>query len=191
VPWLIAAGPMATDAHLAAWQLVARTAVQASALEWQLIVAGSGPRRADAEDLFRGSPRRLDRHVALAAPEDLTALLASGDLFLWPFDDAEGASTVLEAQAAGLAVIGPRSLTMLDAVANGQTGMLVKPDNVASFVNAVTFLLRHPEFRRTFAQKAPQWVGANFDINVVAPRLSDALRQVSDGFHSGGRRTLA
>jgi len=191
VPWLIAAGPTSTDTHLGVWQLVARAAVQASTLDWQLIVAGNGPRRADAEDLFRGSPRRLDRHVALAGPEDLTALLATGDIFLWSFDDSEGSSTVLEAQAAGLPVIGPRSSSMLDVVANGQTGMLAKPDNVASFANAVTFLLRHPDFRRGFAQKAPQWVGANFDINVVAPRLSDALRRVSEAFHAGGQRTLA
>jgi len=191
VPWLIAAGPIATEAHREVWQLVARTAVQAANLDWQLIVATSGPHQGEAEDLFRGSPRRLDRHVALAGPEDVTALLASGDIFLWPFDDAEGSATVLEAQAAGLAVIGPRNSSMLDVVANGQTGMLAKPGNIASFANAVTFMLRHPDFRRGFAQKAPQWVGANFDVNVVAPRLSDALRRVSDAFRSGERRTLA
>jgi glycosyltransferase involved in cell wall biosynthesis len=191
VPWLIAAGPVSTDVHLEVWHLVARAAVQASNLDWQLIVAASGPRRTEAEDLFRGLPRSLDRRVALGGPEDLTALLASGDIFLWPFDDTEGAVTALEAQAAGLAIIGPRSSSMLDVVANGQTGMLAKPDNIASFANAVTFMLRHPDFRRGFAQKAPQWVSANFDINVVAPRLSDALRRVSDAFRPGGQRTLA
>jgi glycosyltransferase involved in cell wall biosynthesis len=191
VPWLIAAGPMSTDAHLESLQAVARAAVLASTLDWQLIVVGAGPRRADVEGLFRAAPRRLDRHVAVATPEDLTAILVSGDVFLWPFADEECSLTVLEAQAAGLAVVGPRSSAMLDVVADGRTGMLTKPDNFASFANAVTFLLRQRDFRRTFAQKAPQWVSANFDINVVAPQLSDAICRVGDAHRSRQPRTPA
>jgi len=191
VPWLIAAGPMSTDAHLDSLRIVARAAVLASNLDWQLIVAGAGTRRADVNGLFGGSPRRLDRHIAIATPEDLTAILVCGDLFLWPSADEEFSPIVIEAQAAGLAVVAARSSAMLDVVANGQTGMLTKPNNDASFTNAVTFLLRQPDFRRTFAQKAPQWVGANFDINVVAPQLSDAIGRVSDAFRSRQPRTPA
>ncbi len=191
VPWLIAAGPMSSDAHLDSFRVVARAAVLASALDWQMIVAGAGSRRAEVDGLFRGSPRGLDRHIAVATPEDLTAILVCGDLFLWPFADEEFSPTVLEAQAAGLAVVGPRSSAMLDVVANGQTGVLTKPNNDASFTNAVTFLLQQPNFRRTFAQKAPRWVSSNFDINVVAPRLSDAIRRVSDAFRSRQPRTPA
>jgi glycosyltransferase involved in cell wall biosynthesis len=91
----------------------------------------------------------------------------------------------------GLAVVGPRSSAMLDVVANGQTGMLTKPGNEASFTNAVTFLLRQPDFRRTFAQKAPQWVSTNFDFNVVAPQLNAAILRVSDAFRSRQPRTPA
>jgi glycosyltransferase involved in cell wall biosynthesis len=191
VPWLIAAGPMSTAAHLDSLAIVARAAVMASNLDWQLIVAGAGSRRAEVDGLFRGSPHRLDRHVAVATPEDVTAILACGDVFLWPFVEEEFSPTVLEAQAAGLAVVGPRSPAMLDVVANGQTGMLTKPNNDASFTNAVTFLLRQPEFRRSFAQKGPQWVGTNFDINVVAPQLSDAICRVSDAFRAHQPRTPA
>jgi glycosyltransferase involved in cell wall biosynthesis len=182
---------MSTDAHLDSLRIVARTAALASNLDWQLIVAGFGTRRADVDGLFRSSPRRSDRHIAIAAPEDLTAILVSGDLFLWPFTDEEFSLTALEAQAAGLAVVGPRCSALLDIVANGQTGMLTKPNNDASFANAVTFLLRQPDFRRTFARKAPQWVSANFDIGVVAPRLSETIGRVSDDFRSRQSRTPA
>jgi glycosyltransferase involved in cell wall biosynthesis len=191
VPWLVAAGPMSTDAHLNSFRIVARAAVMASNLDWQMIVAGTGPLRTEVDSLFQGSPHRLDRHIAIATPEDLTAILVCGDLFLWPFAAEEFSPTVLEAQAAGLAVVGPRSSAMLDVVANGQTGMLTKPDNDASFTNAVTFLLRQPDFRRTFAQKAPQWVSTNFDFNVVAPQFNDAIRRVSDAFRSRQPRTPA
>ena len=88
-PWLIAAGPMSNDAQLDSLRLVARTAALASNLDWQLIVAGAGSRWADVDGLFRGSPRRLDRQIVIATPADLTAILVSGDLFLWPFADDE------------------------------------------------------------------------------------------------------
>lgn len=191
VPWLVAAGPASTDAHLESLQVVARAAVLASTLDWQLIVAGAGPRRAEVEGLFRAAPRRLDRHVAVATAEDLTAVLVSGDVFLWPFADDALPPTVLEAQAVGLPIVGPRTSAMLDIVADGQTGMLTKPNNAASFTNAVTFLVRHGDFRRTFAQKAPQWVNANFDFNVVAPRLSGTLDRVADAYRSRQPGTTA
>jgi glycosyltransferase involved in cell wall biosynthesis len=191
VPWLIAAGPMSTDAHLESFRAVARATVLASTLDWQMIVAGAGSRRAEVENLFGVAPRRLDRHIAIATPEDLTAIIASGDMFLWPFVDDEFSPTVLEAQAAGLAVVAPRSTAMLDVVANGQSGMLTKPNNDASFTNAITFQLRQPDFRRAFAQRAPQWVSGNFDINVVAPLLSDAIDRVRDAFRSRQPRTPA
>jgi glycosyltransferase involved in cell wall biosynthesis len=182
---------MSNDAQLDSLRLVARTAALASNLDWQLIVAGAGSRWADVDGLFRGSPRRLDRQIVIATPADLTAILVSGDLFLWPFADDEYSLIVLEAQAAGLAVVAPRSSAMLDIVANGETGMLVKPNNDASFANAVTFLLRQPDFRRTFARKAPQWVSANFGINVVAPLLSDAIRRISNEYRSRQPQTPA
>jgi glycosyltransferase involved in cell wall biosynthesis len=191
VPWVIAAGPMSTDAHLESWRLLAHAAAAAANLDWQLIVAGAGPRRADVEGLFLGSSRRLDRHVAIATRDDLSAILVSGEAFLWPFADDEPAPTVLEAQAAGLPVVGPRSPAMLDIVANGQTGMLAKLDNAASFANALVFLLRHPGFRRTFAQKAPRWVSAHFDIKVVAPQLSDAISRVGENYRTRPPRTSA
>jgi glycosyltransferase involved in cell wall biosynthesis len=80
---------------------------------------------------------------------------------------------------------------MLDVVANGHTGVLTKPNNDASFANAVTFLLQHPNFRRTFTQKASRWASSNFDINVVAPQLSDAICRVSDAFRSRQPHTPA
>lgn len=191
LPWLIAAGPMSTDAHLEAFRTVARATVLAGTLDWQMIVAGAGSRRAEVEELFGVAPRRSDRHVAVATPEDLSAIIASGDMFLWPFLDDEFSPTVLEAQAAGLAVVAPRSIPMLDVVANGQSGMLTKPNNDASFTNAITFQVRQPDFRRSYAQRAPQWVSTNFDFSVVAPLVSDAIDRVRDTFRSRQPRTPA
>lgn len=189
-PWVIAAGPMATGPQVDSFRAVARAMALAVTVDWQLIVAGAGPRRGDIENIFRAAPRRLDRHVSITSPEELSTLLAAGDLFLWPSIDEHLSPTAVEAQAAGLAVVGSRSGAMLDIVADGETGMLTKPDNGASFANAVSFLLRQPDFRREFSKKAPKWAGANFDISVVAPRLDAVLRRIKNDFRGGEPRTM-
>ena len=182
IPWLIAAGPMSSARDVDSFRLVARAVSASANLESQLIVAGNGPRRAEVEGLFQSLPRRIDRHLPISTPEALAALLAAGDVFLWPAVDEAFSLTTVEAQAAGLAVVSCRSPGVVDVLAEGQTGLLAKPDNDASFINAAAFALRHPEFRRTFAGNGPKWVGKHFDIHVVAPRLSDAIRRIRDGF---------
>ncbi|MGE0119182.1 MAG: glycosyltransferase family 4 protein [Dongiaceae bacterium] len=182
VPWLIAAGPMATDRDLASFRIVARTMALLPTLDWRLIVAGAGPRQAEVQAMFRSAPLRLDHHLTVSTDDDLTALLLTGDLFLWPSVDERFSPTAVAAQAAGMGVVGGRSPAMADVVDDGRTGMLTKPGNDVSFANAVAFLLRHPEFRRTYAQQARQWAGANFDLAVVGPQLDAVLSRIAEDF---------
>ena len=49
--------------------VVARAAVMASTLDWQMI----GPRRTEVDGLFRGSPWQLDRHIAISSPQSSSA----------------------------------------------------------------------------------------------------------------------
>lgn len=182
LPWLIAAGPMATDRDLASFRIVARTMALFPMLDWRLIVAGAGPRQPEVEALFLSAPCRLDHHLTISTDDDLTGLLLTGDLFLWPSVDERFSPTAIAAQAAGMGVVGGRSAAMTDVVDNGRTGMLTKPANDVSFANAVAFLLRHPQFRRTYAQEARKWASANFDLAVVGPQLDAALRRVAAEF---------
>jgi glycosyltransferase involved in cell wall biosynthesis len=147
-------------------------------MNWHLIVAGAGPRRQEVEALFCAVPGRPDRHVPVATDGDLIDLLAASDLFIWPSLDEEFSLVAVEAQAAGIGIVAGKSPAMADVVANGRTGMLVKLDNEASFANGVSFLLRHPEFRRTYAQEGPRWAVMNFDLAVVATQLDAALHRI-------------
>jgi glycosyltransferase involved in cell wall biosynthesis len=179
-PWIIAAGPMTTERHLASFQTVARAMSPLSNLPWNLVVAGSGSQSEVVADLFRHLPRARYRQVPMATGDELFALLLAGDLFLWPSVDEDYAITALEAQAAGLAVVAAKSSGMLDVVAHDRTGMLVKTGNIPSISNAVSFLLRHPEFRRSYAQRGPEWVAKNFDLRAVARELDATLRRIRE-----------
>lgn len=178
VPWLIAAGPMATDRDMAACRLLAQAMSGLAAMPWHLILAGSGGREAEVQAMFQSQPGRSVRHVTIASEGDLHDLLSAGDLFLSSWSGEGAPSTLVEAQAAGLGVVAGKTDDSADVVANGRTGMLIKPDNPASLANAVSFLLRHPDVRRAYAEEAPRWAAMNFDIGRVAARLNSALQDI-------------
>ena len=180
MPWIIAAGPMTTERHLESFRTIAQAMSSLSNLAWNLVVAGSGSQSKSVADLFRHLPRARYRQVPVATEDELFVLLLAGDLFLWPSVDEDYAITALEAQAAGLPVVAAKSSGMLDVVANEHTGMLVKAGNIPSISNAVSFLLRHPEFRRGYCQRGPEWVAKNFDLRVVARELDATLRRIQE-----------
>ncbi len=178
VPWLVAAGPMATDHDLDSYRILAQAMVMLTALDWRLIIAGAGSCRAEVEALLGRVPVRRHRILMIGTPAELMAVLAAGDMFVWPSVDESLSLAAIDAQAAGLAVVAGKSAAMQDVVADSRTGMLTEPGNAASFGNAVGFLLRHPEFRRSYAERGFDWVARNFDLRVVASQLDATLHRV-------------
>lgn len=177
VPWLVAAGPMATDRDLDSYRFLAQAMMPMGTLNWRLIVAGAGPRHTEVLGLLARIPGRNHRMLMIDRPADLLALLVSGDLFVAPSIDESLPLAAIEAQSVGVPVVAGRSATMQNVVADSRTGMLTKPGNVASFGNAVSFLLRHPEFRRTYAEQGPRWVARNFDMRLVVSQLDATLHR--------------
>ena len=104
--------------------------------ELHLTVAGSGPDRDDLETMARS----LDlgervRFLGFVAQEDLSALYARHDLFVFPtLEDTFGMVT-LEAMAAGLPVIASsRAGSTRDFVREGENGWICEPapDSIAA-----------------------------------------------------------
>jgi glycosyltransferase involved in cell wall biosynthesis len=120
-----------------------------------LVVVGDGPyleemreSLADYSCIFTGY---LDG-------EDLAAVYACSDLFVFPSTTDTFGNVVLEAQASGIPVIvtdagGPQE-NMLD----GKTGLVVKADDEEDFTRAVLSLLDDPITRRRMSQEARAYI---------------------------------
>jgi glycosyltransferase involved in cell wall biosynthesis len=178
VPWLIVAGPMATDGDLDAFRLLIQAMTPLTTLKWCLIIVASGRRGSDVGSLLGRMPVRHHRLLTVDSQGDLLALLACGDLLIWPSTDEGLPLPAIEAQALGLPVVAGRTAAMQEVVADGRTGMLIKPGNAASLGNAIGFLLRHPEFLRSHAEQGPKWVARHFDVRAVIPQLDATLHRV-------------
>lgn len=116
------------------------------------------------------------RWVGPVPGRELPRYYAAADLFVHPNrtlddDDVEGFGMVfLEASASGVAVIGGRSGGVVDAVSDGETGLLVDGTSVDAVTDAIGALLDDPVRRRAMGEAGKRWA-RRFDWRETAARV--------------------
>ncbi|MGH7538869.1 MAG: glycosyltransferase family 4 protein [Gemmatimonadales bacterium] len=117
-------------------------------------VAGVGPRREELERLAgQGGVRHALKFLGFVPDEQLPALYNAADLYVGAsrYHEllAEGFGiSLVEASASGIAVVGGRSGGVPDAVRDGETGILVDPEDPGAVAAAITRLLGDDTLRR-------------------------------------------
>lgn len=181
---LLAIGRATDGASQRSFRLLAEALATLPPLQWCLVIAGAGQDwDATARLLRTASPNRV-RVVPIAGEEEVLMLLGACDLLVWPAVGETYFDIALEAQAMGVPVVAGNSPGMADTVAGGQTGMLVKTDNAAAIANAVSFLLRQPQFLRGYAERGPAYVLRYHDMADAARRLDGALLEAIERHRS-------
>jgi phosphatidylinositol alpha-1,6-mannosyltransferase len=117
-------------------------------------VAGVGPRQGELERLAgEAGVRHAVAFLGFVPDEELPALYNAADLYVGVsrYHDllAEGFGiSLVEASASGIAVVGGRSGGVPDAVRDGETGMLVDPEDPAAVAAGIIGLLGDEALRR-------------------------------------------
>ena len=152
----------------------------------QVLVAGSGRDRGRLERQAeqQGSPVRFLGRVPDA---DLADLHASADLFAmlcrdrWGGLEQEGFGIVfVEAAACGVPQIAGASGGAAEAVAHGETGLVIdRPDDVDAVAAAMRSLLDDPARRAAMAEAGRRRAIAEFSYDVLAERLGRSLGALS------------
>lgn len=147
-------------------------------------IGGSGPYRERLEALAveEGVEERVE-FLGFVDEEALAELYAGADLFsmvsreILEVGEVEGFGIVyLEANAAGRPVLAGRSGGVEDAVVDGETGLLVDPEDVDEVVEALVRLLRDEELRSRLGTQGRERVHRDFDRRRQAVRLWEACR---------------
>jgi len=121
-----------------------------------LVVAGDGPDRPRLEALARGLQLPV-RFLGRVPDAELPALYSAADLFVLaareePDGDVEGFGLVLlEAAACGTPAVACRSGGVPDAVDDGVSGLLVRPDDPAALAAGLGRVLSDDSLRRWLA----------------------------------------
>jgi glycosyltransferase involved in cell wall biosynthesis len=188
-PWLLAVGMMRPGDKLASYRILARALAGLLDLPWQLLVAGDGPARSEVEAALAVlGPGRV---VPLGRMEEAALLDCYGaaDLCLWPAVNEAYGMALLEAQAAGLPAVAGASGGVPSILADGLTGLLAPPGDIAAFAAATRSLLTAPARRAEMAVRAATRARARHDIAAAAGILDRALTDACRE-HASIRRRL-
>src|SRR5439155_1589618 len=125
-----------------------------------LTIAGDGSERARLMRRASVLGDRGIRFLGRVAPADMPALYEAADIFVNSSIVDNQPLSVLEAFAAGLPVISTATGDIAALVRDGETGLVVPPDDPASTAKAVTVMLEYPVRALRMARQARSEVGA-------------------------------
>ena len=115
----------------------------------RVLIVGAG----ELASVLDGQIRRLhlDGRVILTGfRSDVPSVLKGLDLFVMSSVTEGLGTSVLDAMAAGLAVVGTRAGGIPESVVDGRTGLLAPPEDAPALARAIAFLLRNSAKRREF-----------------------------------------
>jgi glycosyltransferase involved in cell wall biosynthesis len=157
----------------------ARALTQIPSLPWHLLVIGSGP---DGEAARRhlqeeGLEMRATFAGVLSAA-DVEAHLACADLLTLPSRIEGMPYVLLEAMACRLPVVSTRVYGIPEVVVDGESGVLVPPDDVAALRDALARVIGDPALRARMGERGRERFERHFTLERQVDAIADVYREV-------------
>lgn len=181
-PWLLAVGMMRPGDKLASYATLGRALARLAHRDFRLLVVGDGPARADVAAALAPLGPRL-RYLGARPWEAMAEIYAAADLTLWPATNEAYGMALLEAAAAGCAVVAGRVRGVPEVVRDNETGLLARPGDDADFAAKVDLLLGDPSRRQSFGRAGAAFVAAERGLEPAARVLDRELARL----HGHGR----
>jgi phosphatidyl-myo-inositol dimannoside synthase len=171
-------------------------AVRAAHPGTRYAVAGVGPRRAELDRIAgEAGIRHAVEFLGFVPDDDLPALYNAADLYVGVsrYHDllVEGFGiSLVEASASGVAVVGGRSGGVPDAVRDGETGILVDPENPEAVAAGISRLLGDDALRERMGAAGRRAVETYYNWDRVSRdlmRIDGEFRRRDGGVGSGER----
>ena len=128
----------------------------------QLLIVGDGPYRGELEALACQVNTSNIVFLGEQHPENIPGILKSTDIFVNPSYSEGLPTSVLEACAAGCAVVATDVGGTDEIILDGSTGFLVKPGDKQGLTEKINLLLENKSMRDTLGKTAKAYVMNNF-----------------------------
>ena len=144
--------------------------------EAHFVLAGvdtTGEVRRDLEKLV-GELGLNDRFRFLGWVDEAEALLCAMDLFVSASETESFGLAIVEAMAAGTAVVATRTEGAQEVIEDQRTGLLVPVGDVEAIAQSITALLGNPEKRRALGTRAREAANTRFSLQ----RMVDEIEKI-------------
>ncbi|MEM1948103.1 MAG: glycosyltransferase family 4 protein [Candidatus Caldarchaeum sp.] len=153
----------------------------------ELWIAGTGDRAYINYLKKKTETLGLEGRVVFPGPipnELVPRYMANAAVFPYPSRGGEGIPrALLEAMACETPVVATKVSGIPDAVVNGETGLLVKRQDVTGLAAAIETLLIDEKLARRLGQQARKKIVDEFSHEVVIPKIACLLKEVSEQNH--------
>jgi glycosyltransferase involved in cell wall biosynthesis len=173
---LLAVGMMRPGDKARSYTVLADALARLDDRPWRLSIVGDGPARPEVEAAFLSRGLTGDRvaFLGVRTSEAMPAVYEAADVFVWPAINEAYGFVFLEAQAAGLPVVGARRGGVPEIVRDGETGLLAPEGDAAAFAGCVGAFLADPSARLSMGAAAAAHIAAHHDLPTAARSL-DAI----------------
>jgi glycosyltransferase involved in cell wall biosynthesis len=101
--------------------------------------------------------------ICIPHTDDVATFYSAIDLLVFPSYREGLPNVVLETQLCGKPVVAYRSTGTVDAVVNGETGVMVEIGDVSALASETVRLIEDPSLRIKMGEKGRSWVESEFD----------------------------
>jgi len=146
-----------------------------------VVLIGHEFSRREARRLQTASAGLENRIIRLNRRDDIADVLAGFDIFALPSVREEIPLVLVEAMAAGLAVVSTRVGRAPELIDDGRSGFLVDPRDTATMGERLETLAADPALRARFGEAARARVLAELAPGPIVERVEAALASVATG----------
>ena len=119
----------------------------------------------------------------LGTQRDIPAILAHLDLLVLATTTQEAfGRVIIEAQAAGVAVVATRVGGVVDIIEDQKTGLLVTPGDPVSMSEAIIKLFKDPELAHNLAQNAYKKVKQSYNLELMVENTLNVYKEALSNF---------
>ncbi len=119
-----------------------------------------------------------DRFVFAGWRSDIPDLLGAFDIFIMCSKNEGMGRAFVEAQAAGVPVIGTRVGGVEEVIDEGRTGYLVDPDDADGLAEKIELLYSRRDHRKALSEACKAWVNPKFSAAVMVDEIDKVYRRV-------------
>ncbi|MGA8677545.1 MAG: glycosyltransferase family 4 protein, partial [Candidatus Acidiferrales bacterium] len=145
--------------------------------EAEFVLVGDGHYRPQFEEL--AAKLGLGSRVKfLGERNDIPAVLAGLDIIALPSSSESLPNVILEAMAAGVAVVAADVGGIPEIVEHEKTGLLTAPDSDLGLSSAIERFIKQPSLRTECAQRARECAASRFDWDQVSEQFENLYRDL-------------